>query len=112
MVGHEVGVSSDGRLAYLPLYGDAGVGRPGTDGQLMLVIDIASRKIVDRVDFGHGVRPHCVLYERRSGLLYVTTELDHAITIVDPRTLKAVGIPTQQEQSQQTSVLAQCRSWI
>jgi YVTN family beta-propeller protein len=105
MVGHEVATSPDGRRAYLPLYGDAGVGRPGTDGHLMLVIDLATKKIVDQVDFGHGVRPHCVLYEPTSGLLYVTTELDQAITIVDPHTLKVVGtIPTHQEQSHMLAV--------
>jgi YVTN family beta-propeller protein len=100
MVGHEVATSPDGRFAYLPLYGNAGVGRPGTDGHLMLVIDLVAKKIVNEVDFGHGVRPHCVLFERSSGLLYVTTELDRTVTIVDPHTLKIVGsIPTNQEQS-------------
>jgi DNA-binding beta-propeller fold protein YncE len=103
MVGHEVATSPDGRLAYLPLYGDAGVGKPGRDGRLMLVIDLATHKIVDRVDFGHGVRPHCVLYDH--GLLYVTTELDQAVTIVDPKTLKIVAsIPTQQEQSHMLAI--------
>ena len=28
MVGHEVATSPDGRFAYLPLYGDSGVGKP------------------------------------------------------------------------------------
>jgi len=105
MLGHEAATSPDGRLAYVPLYGDGGVGRPGTDGQLMLVIDLVNRTIIDRVDFGHGVRPHCVIYERSSGLLYVTTELDKTITIVDPRTLKIVGsIPTHQEQSHMLAI--------
>jgi DNA-binding beta-propeller fold protein YncE len=100
MVGHEAATSPDGRLAYLPLYGDSGVGKPGSDGRMMLVVDIASRKLVDRFDFGHGVRPHCVIYDRRSDLLYVTTELDKSVTIIDPHTMKIVGsIPTGQEQS-------------
>ena len=29
---HEVTASADGRLAYLPIYGDSGVGLAGTDG--------------------------------------------------------------------------------
>jgi YVTN family beta-propeller protein len=34
------------------------------------------------------------------GLLYVTTELDHTVTIIDPKTLKLVGtIPTGQDES-------------
>ena len=46
MVGHEVAASPDRRLAYVPLYGDSGVGKPGTDGNLMLVVDLTTRKIV------------------------------------------------------------------
>ena len=30
---HEVTASPDGRLAYLPIYGNSGVGKPGTDGR-------------------------------------------------------------------------------
>src|ERR1700735_387746 len=52
ITGHEVATSPAGRTAYLPIYGDSGVGRPGTDGHEMLVIDIPSRKITGTVDFG------------------------------------------------------------
>lgn len=97
---HEAAVSPDGRTAYLPVYGSTGVGKPGIDGHEMLVVDLASRRITHRVDFGHGVRPHCVLYDRASGMLYVTTELDNAVTEIDPKTLKIVGrVPTGQAQS-------------
>lgn len=97
---HEVVASPDGRLAYLPIYGNSGVGQPGTDGSKLVVVDIAAQKIVGTVDFGHGVRPHMPLLGPRDGLLYVTTELDNAITLIDPKTLKIVGsIPTDQPQS-------------
>ncbi|HUY95122.1 MAG TPA: hypothetical protein VMU71_07475 [Terracidiphilus sp.] len=97
---HEAVASRNGRLAYVPIYGNSGVGSPGTDGSKLMVIDIAARKIVGTIDFGHGVRPHMPLIGPRDGLLYVTTELDKSITIVDPRTLKIVGaIPTGQPQS-------------
>jgi YVTN family beta-propeller protein len=97
---HEAAVSPDGRTAYLPVYGSVGVGKPGLDGHEMLVVDIAARKIVGHVDFGHGVRPHCAVYDKTSGLLYVTTELDNTVTAIDPKTLKIVGtVPTGQEQS-------------
>jgi DNA-binding beta-propeller fold protein YncE len=100
VTGHEVATSPDGKTAYVPIYGDAGVGRPGTDGSKLSVIDLASRKVVHTIDFGHGVRPHCAVYDRNSGMLYVTTELDKTVSIIDPKTLKIVGsIPTGQEQS-------------
>jgi DNA-binding beta-propeller fold protein YncE len=100
ITGHEVAASPDGRFAYVPIYGNSGVGSPGTDGRNMVVIDIATRKVVGNVDFGHGVRPHLPVIGPKDGLLYVTTELDKAVTIVDPRTLKIVGsIPTGQAES-------------
>jgi YVTN family beta-propeller protein len=105
VTGHEVVVSPDGRAAYVPIYGNSGVGKPGTDGSLMEVIDIASRKVTGKVDFGHGVRPHCPKFNPRDGLLYVTTELDKTITIIDPKTLKIVGtVPTGQNESHMLAI--------
>jgi len=105
VTGHEVVASPDGRLAYVPIYSNSGVGKPGTDGRNMVVIDIASHKIVGNVDFGHGVRPHCPVFGPKDGLLYVTTELDHAVTIIDPKTLKIVGsIPTGQPESHMLAI--------
>ena len=98
--GHEVVASPDGRTAYVPIYGDSGVGKPGSDGSNLVVIDIASRKTIGNVDFGHGVRPHCPLFGPKDGLLYVTTELDNSISVIDPHSLKIVGsIPTGRPES-------------
>jgi YVTN family beta-propeller protein len=98
--GHEVIASPDGRFAYVPIYGNSGVGQPGTDGTKLVVVDIASQKIVGTVDFGHGVRPHMPVFGPKDGLLYVTTELDQTISLIDPKTLKIVAtIPTGQPQS-------------
>ncbi|WP_263382969.1 cytochrome D1 domain-containing protein [Granulicella arctica] len=98
--GHEIAVSPDGHTAYLPIYGSSGVGKPGISGHEMQVIDLPSRKIIGDLDFGHEVRPHMPVLDRRRGLLYVTTELDKSVSIIDPKTLKIVGaIPTGQEQS-------------
>jgi DNA-binding beta-propeller fold protein YncE len=100
ITGHEVATSPDGKTAYVPIYGNSGVGKPGTDGHEMVVIDIADRKVTGKVDFGHGVRPHCPVYDRASGMLYVTTELDQTVTIIDPKTLQIVGaVPTGQKES-------------
>ena len=43
--GHEVMVSKDGRFAYVPIYGNSGVGRPGTDGSTIDVVDLQARKL-------------------------------------------------------------------
>jgi YVTN family beta-propeller protein len=100
ITGHEVAASPDGKLAFVPIYGSSGVGMPGTDGNKIVVIDVAAGKIVGEIDFDHGVRPHCPVFGPKDGMLYVTTELDHSVTIIDPSTLKIVGsIPTGQPES-------------
>ncbi len=100
ITGHEVAVTPDGRTAFVPIYGDSSVGKAGTNGSTMAVIDVPSHRVTGTVNFGHGVRPHCAIFDRASGMLYVTNELDRAIAIVDPRTLKIVGaVPTGQDQS-------------
>ena len=124
--GHEVVASPDGRRAFVPIYGNSGVGQPGTDGRLIRVIDLEKREVVGTVDFGKGVRPHCAVIGPKNGLLYVTTELENAVTVIDPATLKIIGsVPTGQAESHMlainsegrhgytaTSGRARCRFWI
>ncbi|MGA9768548.1 MAG: hypothetical protein WBV94_05875 [Blastocatellia bacterium] len=105
VTGHEVIASPDGRMAYVPIYGNSGVGRPGTDGSNLVVIDIAARKVVGNIDFGQGVRPHCPMFGPKDGLLYVTTEITNSVTVIDPGTLKIVGtIPTGQAESHMLAI--------
>jgi len=100
ITGHEVIASPDGRTAYVPIYGNSGVGKPGTDGRNIVVVDLQTRKVTGNIEFDHGVRPHCPVIGPKDGLLYVTTELDKTVTIIDPKTLKVVGtIPTEQPES-------------
>ncbi len=97
--GHEVAASPDGKLAYLPMYGDSGVGKPGTDGHSIEVIDIATHSIVSTIELGHPVRPHWVKFGA-DGMLYVSAELDKAVNVFDPKTMKLVGsIPTGETES-------------
>jgi DNA-binding beta-propeller fold protein YncE len=97
ITGHEVAASKDGHYAYVPIYGNSGVGKPGTDGSTLVTIDIPARKVVSTFDFHHGVRPHCPVLGP-DGLLYVTTELDRTVSIFDlanPAAPKLIGsIPT------------------
>jgi len=105
VTGHEVIASADGRFAYVPVYGDSGVGKAGTDGSNLVVIDLAARKVTGNLDFGHGVRPHCPLIGPKDGMLYVTTELESAITVIDPHTMKiAYRIPTGQKESHMLAI--------
>lgn len=110
VTGHEVIASPDGRFAYVPIYGDSGVGKPGSDGSNLIVVDIAARKIVGNVDFGHGVRPHSPLFGPKDGLLYVTTELEKSISVIDPKTMKIVGaVPTGRPESHMFAITSDGR---
>src|SRR5579864_272160 len=51
VTGHEVAASPDGRLAFVPIYGNSGVGLPGSNGRKIDVIDLGSRKVVHTIDF-------------------------------------------------------------
>lgn len=105
VTGHELIASPDGTTAYVPIYGNSGVGKPGTDGSNMVAIDIASRKVTGNLDFGQGVRPHCPLFGPKNGLLYVTTELENTVSIIDAKSLKIVGsVPTGQPESHMLAI--------
>jgi DNA-binding beta-propeller fold protein YncE len=105
VTGHEVAGTPDGKLAVVPIYGNSGVGKPGTDGKNIVVIDLATHKIVHKIEFDHGVRPHCAVFGPKDGMLYVTTELDQSITIIDPKTWMVVGwVPTGQPESHMLAI--------
>ncbi len=97
--GHEVVVSKDGRFAYVPIYGNSGVGRPGTDGSTIDVVDLQDHKLAVSIDLGKGLRPHRAEFGP-DGLLYVTAELANAVDVIDPSTRKVLAeIPTGQRES-------------
>jgi DNA-binding beta-propeller fold protein YncE len=92
--GHEVAVDHDHRFGYVPIYGNSGVGRPGTDGSTIHVVDLRAGHAVNIINLGKPVRPHCAKFGP-DGLLYVSAELSNAIYVVDPASGKLVAeIPT------------------
>jgi YVTN family beta-propeller protein len=100
ITGHEVIASPDGRTAYVPIYGNSGVGKPGTDGQTLAVIDVSTRQLIHTIDFGRPVRPHCPKFGPKNGMLYISAELTDSIDVLDPRTQRIVdSIPTGQPES-------------
>jgi DNA-binding beta-propeller fold protein YncE len=97
--GHEVAVSPDSRFAYVPIYGNSGVGKPGTDGTSIDIIDLQQRKLAATIDLGKPLRPHQPAFGP-DGLLYVSAELDQAIDIIDPAARQLVAeVPTDQPES-------------
>src|SRR6201984_743943 len=92
--GHEVAVAPNHHLGYVPIYGNSGVGKPGTDGSSIHVIDLREGRDVQIINLGKPVRPHCAKFGP-DGMLYVSAELSTALYVVDPATGKVVGeVPT------------------
>jgi YVTN family beta-propeller protein len=97
--GHEVIASPDGKYAYVPIYGNSGVGKPGTDGSTVQVIDISTGRAVHIIDLGKAARPHCAKFGP-DGLLYVSAELTKSLDVIDPRSEKVIAeLPTGQVDS-------------
>ena len=102
---HEVAAAPDGRTAWVPIYGNSGVGRPGTDGSTLTVIDLDSRNTIATIDFGHPARPHHALFGPKDNRLYITAELTRSIDVIDPRTRKIVdSIPTGEPESHMLAI--------
>ena len=100
ITGHEVTASPDGKTAYVPIYGNSGVGKPGTDGTNMVTIDIASEKSratsISAMEFVR-IAPISGL---RTGCSTFSTPTRYTISIIDPKKLKIIGtVPTGQAES-------------
>ncbi len=105
ITGHEVAASPDGKLAFVPIYGNSGVGHEGTDGRLIRVVDLERKQVTGTIDLGRGLRPHCAVFGPKNGLLYVTTEIGNSITVIDPHSLKVISsIPTGQSESHMLAI--------
>ncbi len=102
VTGHEVIASPDGSCLR-SLYGDSGVGKPGTNGRNIVAIDISSRKIVSSLDFGHGVRPHCPQFGRRTDCCMSRRSWTVLFRSSIPSRLKVVGRSRQRRRNRTCS---------
>lgn len=92
---HEAVFSADGRYAYVPIYSNSGVGKPGTDGHTLHFVRVSDYQIIGSLDTKQYKRPHCIIAGQKSGLLYITAELAESVIIVDPEQRQMIGsIPT------------------
>ncbi|WP_413542563.1 YncE family protein [Citricoccus nitrophenolicus] len=87
--GHEVAVHSNQSLAYVPIYGDSPLGAVGTNGSTVDVIDLHRGERLTTFDVPSFSRPHCAAFGS-DGLLYITTELDETVTVIETETLSII----------------------
>lgn len=109
---HEVVATDDGRSAFLPVYSDAGVGSPGTDGRRVDVVDLSQLQRVDEIGLPFASRPHQASL-LASGDLVVSTEIDESVTVIDRRSFRVIArIPTGQAESHTFAISADGRRLV
>ncbi len=86
---HEAEVLADGKSVAVGDYG-----RTNAPGHIVSIIELASGKIVGRIDLGAGARPHG-LAALKDGRLLVTAEGKKELVVVDPKGAKVLSrMPT------------------
>ena len=82
---HDFALSADRKTAYVPLYGDGIYGRNPNPGHEIVVIDMDAAKVKGVIDVAPYRAPHGIQLDAR-GTLYVTSDLDRKLLVIDPAT--------------------------
>jgi YVTN family beta-propeller protein len=82
---HDFALSPDGRLAYVPIYGDGVYGKNPNKGHEVYIFDLAARTVAGVIDIAPYRAPHAVQIDRQ-GTLYVASDEDRKLLVIDPRT--------------------------
>ena len=88
---HELLVTPETGLAYVPIFGDGIHGRNPNPGHQLHVIDLLKRKVAETIDLSPYSAPHTV----RLGvdrLVYITSENSAKVLVIDPKTNKVVDV--------------------
>ena len=82
---HEIALSPDGRQAAVVAYG----------GTTVDIFDVASAKLVKRIDIAPNAAPHGIVW-LKNGRLVATAEKSKSVAIIDPRRETVEAVPTGQ----------------
>jgi DNA-binding beta-propeller fold protein YncE len=80
---HELAISHDRRLAFVPLYGDGIYGNNRKPNNKILVIDLKAQALLDIIDLGEITAPHG-LVAASDGKLWVVADIPNRLLLVDP----------------------------
>ena len=82
---HDFAVAADGRTAYVPLYGDGVYGRNPNPGHEVVIVNLQTAQVEGIVDVSPYRAPHGIQLDKQ-GLVYVTSDLDRKLLVIDPKT--------------------------
>ncbi len=80
---HELAVSHDRRIAFVPLYGDGIYGNNRKPNNKLLIIDLEAQALVDIVSLGEIAAPHGMV-ATSDGKLWVVADIPNKLLVVDP----------------------------
>ena len=80
---HELAISHDRRLAYVPLYGDGIYGSNKKPNNKILVIDLEAQALADIIDLGEMAAPHGMA-ATSDGKLWLVADIPNKLVVVDP----------------------------
>jgi DNA-binding beta-propeller fold protein YncE len=80
---HELALSCDRKLAFVPLYGDGIYGSNKNPNNKILVIELARQALVDIIELGEFVAPHGMV-ATRDDKLWVVCDLPNKLLCIDP----------------------------
>jgi DNA-binding beta-propeller fold protein YncE len=88
---HELALSADRSLAFVPLYGDGIYGSNRNPNNKILVIDLSRQAVADTIALGEYVAPHGMT-ATADGKLWVVCDIPNTLLCVDPlqRRIEAV----------------------
>ena len=88
---HELAISHDRRLAFVPLYGDGIYGSNRHPNNKILVVDLKAQALADVIELGAFTAPHGVVADS-GGKLWVVCDIPNKLLRIDParRAVEAV----------------------
>jgi YVTN family beta-propeller protein len=87
---HDLAISPDHKMAYIPVYGDGIYGRNPNPGHTIAFVDLATKQVAATMDVSPYQAPHGIQVDQK-GTIYVTCDLSRKMLVIDPktRTIKA-----------------------
>jgi len=96
---HELAISPDRKLAYVPIYGDGIHGNNPHPGHLIAIIDLDRQEHVGDIDASPLLAPHASEFGA-DGLLYTVCENNGVVAVIDAKARKVLAtIPVRSTNS-------------
>src|SRR4029078_9389661 len=81
---HDFALTADRKTAYVPLYGDGIYGRNPNPGHEVVIAARDSAQMIGSTEVAPYRAPHGIQIDA-SGMLYVCSDLDRKILVIDPK---------------------------